>query len=278
MQSVRIIQDLIESENLMNISPVSIINTSIPYGNETRPITPAASPHDEIGRKEAEENVASDPQKKPGALRLLEAGHFKGVAELRQRIRFQEELSSKADEEVVATLETSAEELLTDIRREIKTIVGSLALDEATLETVSSDGESTDQLSASSLVHTFEASVEEAVADATVDGTLDIESATADIQAAFDTMTASLTELYESTLTVDGDTVTATDSTLLDDAIASLALIYEEAMAALLASVEESSELEDPSPAPGNGVAFDKFLAIYDSLRYGDSSTIDQTA
>ena len=91
-------------------------------------------------------------------------------------------------------------------------------------------------------------------------------------------MTASLTELYESTLTVDGDTVTATDSTLLDDALASLALVYEEAMAALLASVEESSELEDPTPAPGNGVAFDKFLAIYDSLRYGDSSTIDQTA
>ena len=213
-----------------------------------------------------------------GVLRLLEAGHFKGVAELQQRIRFHEELSSKTDADAAATFEAGAEDLLIDIRGEIKTIVRSLALDETPLDAAASDGGSTEPLASSSLVLTFEASVEEAIADATVDGTLDIESATADIQAAFDTMTASLTALYESTLTVDGDTVTATDSTLLDDAIASLALVYEEAMAALLASVEESSELEDPTPAPGNGVAFDKFLAIYDSLRYGDSSTIDQTA
>ena len=278
-----IIQELTESEDLMSVMPISIISTPFPTANATRrpessePTKPVESLHAEDDHSGIEEREASDGNK-PGVLRLLEDGHFKGVAELQQRIRFHEELSSKTDADAAAAFEAGAEDLLIDIRGEIKTIVRSLALDETPLDAAASDGGSTEPLASSSLVLTFEASVEEAIADATVDGTLDIESATADIQAAFDTMTASLTELYESTLTVDGDTVTATDSTLLDDALASLALVYEEAMAALLASVEESSELEDPTPAPGNGVAFDKFLAIYDSLRYGDSSTIDQTA
>lgn len=278
-----IIQELIESEDLMNVFPISIISTPFPAANATRrsdssePTKPVESLHAEDDHGGIEEREASDGNK-PGVLRLLEAGHFKGVAELQQRIRFHEELSSKSDEEAAATFEAGAEDLLIDIRGEIKTIVRSLALDEAPLDAAASDGDSTEPLASSSLVHTFEASVEEAIADATVDGTLDIESATADIQAAFDTLTSSLTELYLSTLTVDADSDTAYDSTLLDDAIASLTLVYEETMAALLASVEESSELEDPEPAPGNGVAFNKFLAIYDDLRYGDSSTIDQTA
>ena len=39
----------------------------------------------------------------------------------------------------------------------------------------------------------------------------------------------------------------------------------------LLGAVETNSLLPDPAPAPGNGAAYEKFLAQYDQLRYGES-------
>ena len=43
------------------------------------------------------------------------------------------------------------------------------------------------------------------------------------------------------------------------------------ALSSLIESVESSLQLPDPSPAPGNGSAYDKFLAIYHNLGSGDS-------
>ena len=60
-----------------------------------------------------------------------------------------------------------------------------------------------------------------------------------------------------------------------DEAITSLTEVFQEAFAELLASIESALRLPDPSQPNGKGVAYDKFLAIYDGLR-GATTAIDE--
>ncbi|MCH8166249.1 MAG: hypothetical protein IH889_11635 [Planctomycetes bacterium] len=62
----------------------------------------------------------------------------------------------------------------------------------------------------------------------------------------------------------------------LDDALAALASMFEQALIDLIEAVESMSQLPDPAPAPGNGAAYAKFLAIYSQLGGGEPQ-IDTT-
>lgn len=53
----------------------------------------------------------------------------------------------------------------------------------------------------------------------------------------------------------------------VDEALASLLSSFDEALSGLLGLIDAATQLPDPSPPTGNGVAYDKFLAIYNELR-----------
>lgn len=265
----------------MNITSISPITTTHPQSRLNKPAdrdVPVADTN--VERLDAREEIEieeSDTQNKPGALRLLEEGHFKGVAELRHRIRFHEELQARADEEAAQALREGAEDLTSAVNEGYDAIVAALAPSEPV---------ETPDLVEDGLTKPF---VEEAASTSDVQGVFDqfasevdaitsgddvnLATATTDLQAAFDGLVASLYELDssdETIVTLDARTEEEATPSLLDDAIASLTSLYETALADLLASTEEASALPDPTPAPGNGAAFAKFLAIYDSLRFRD--------
>jgi hypothetical protein len=63
----------------------------------------------------------------------------------------------------------------------------------------------------------------------------------------------------------------------LEELIAVLVESFEQSLASLITDIADARALAEPSPPHGNGVAFDKFLAIYNELR-GVSGTVDDIA
>lgn len=276
------------------------------------------------------EGPSGDEGKVPGVIRLLEAGHFKGVADVRLRINFFDELSARAQAAAVPVVERESGELLTAITAKVDELVTALAVDDEAQEAVAG------------LVEEFNAAVQAAVDEATSGGAIQTEGLTAAIQAAFEVLRERLTELLDASLTepelpvgrdvtppdpaVDrsrlsvrdtkadrsapvepvDDRLSATGATritllndadpirpvepldipdgatddpalTLDDAIALLTNAFQEALSALLASINQAAQLPNPSPPSGNGVAYDKFLAIYNNLR-GLTPALDERA
>ncbi len=266
------------------------------------------------------EEPTGDEGKVPGVIRLLEAGHFKGVADVRLRINFFDELSARAQAAAVPVVERESSELLTAITAKVDELVTALAVDDEVQEAVAG------------LVEGFNAAVQAAVDEATSGGAIQTEGLITAIQAAFEVLKERLTELLDASLTepqppVDRDVtppdpavdrsrlssrdtkadraapgepvddrLSATDATritlqsdgdlvrpdepldtpdgatddpalTLDDAVTLLTDAFQEALSALLASINQAAQLPDPSPPSGNGVAYDKFLAIYNDLR-----------
>jgi len=67
-----------------------------------------------------------------GVIRLLEEGHFKGVADVRLRINFFDELSARAAQAAAPVLEEQATALLEVVSASVDELVGGFNVDEAT--------------------------------------------------------------------------------------------------------------------------------------------------
>ncbi len=276
------------------------------------------------------EEPTGDEGKVPGVIRLLEAGHFKGVADVRLRINFFEQLSARAQAAAVPVVERESAELAAAVTAKVDELVTALAADDEAQEAVVE------------LVEEFNTAVQTAVNEATSGDAIQTDALTAAIQAAFEVLKERLTELLDSSLSepelpggrnvtppdpaVDrsglsagdakadrsaageliDDRLSATGATrttrqsdadpiqpvgpldtpddaaddpalTLDEAIALWTDAFQEALSGLLASINQAVGLPDPSPPSGNGVAYDKFLAIYNNLR-GLTPALDERA
>jgi len=284
-----------------------------------------------------------------GVIRLLESGHFRGVADVRLRINFFDELSTRAQTAARPIIESATDQFTTTVGDEVLALAREVSATDAT-------GEVNELLAA------FEAAVREGIGEGT-----DAEATAAALQSAFDELVAGLRDaLSVSTgdtvgregdganddgvskigtapveaavspvgsadvnpvLAEPGEPVNVTpitrvgktalddsatepttddvpvdppigdlpdqpveqptptpddgavpgESTSLDDALAALTAQFEQALQNLLATMGEATRLSDPTPAKGNGKAYDKFLAEYNALR-GENVVIDQSA
>ncbi|MCH8344921.1 MAG: hypothetical protein IH983_13170 [Planctomycetes bacterium] len=239
----------------------------------------------------------------PGVIRLLEAGYFKGVADVRLRINFYDELAQRAGQRAAEQLQSGADSLIQSVAGEAASLVATLGGDDGAAG------------AAESLIADFEASVRSAVEAASSEGSITVNETAASIQAAFDALVHQLRELLDPIEAATGpaaetptlSTHSLTDGrdakvttaavepvkvdnqvggagddvvllspvveptpTALDDALAGLASMFEQALIDLIEAVESVSQLPDPAPAPGNGAAYARFLAIYNQLRSGE--------
>ncbi len=227
--------------------------------------------------KSAVKKVNSDDDKSgpvkadkvPGVIRLLEAGHFKGVADVRLRINFHDQLEQRAADKTADTLRRGADELVKTTVSKTDEVLTSFTTDEAAREAV---GASLDG---------FSESVDTTVATASKADDLDLDAITSDLRAAFDDLVQGLGDLFGPT-DVDSFGIdapvsvapTADDPPAIDAfeaALTELTDAFDLALSSLIESVESSVYLPDPSPAPGNGSAYDKFLGVYHNLGSGDS-------
>lgn len=91
----------IHSNGARNLAPDRTAVFSAPVGDDAEPTAPSApeptpvAPIDPLA-PEPSDPIAPDPTKTKGAgvLRLLEAGHFQGVADVRLRINFHDDLAA----------------------------------------------------------------------------------------------------------------------------------------------------------------------------------------
>jgi len=227
--------------------------------------------------RSADKKVDSDDDKSgsvkadkvPGVIRLLEAGHFKGVADVRLRINFQDQLAERAADKAADTLRRGADELVKTTASKTDEVLTSFTTDEAAREGVQAS------------LNEFSESVDTTVATASKANDLDLDAITSDLRAAFDDLVGGLRDLFGPTdvETFGADALvsvapTAGDPPAIDAfeaALTELTDAFDQALSSLIESVESSVYLPDPSPAPGNGSAYDKFLAIYHSLGSSDS-------
>lgn len=254
-----------------------------------------------------QQEETSEPKKSAqGVLRLLEAGHFKGVADVRLRINFHDQLTQKANEAAKDELQSGSQDLVSllndTVQNTLATVDGVDLHDEpddydqhevpvAELPEVP-DSELHEEYSdddlheapIDDLLLQFSDTINTAVNDVISGAGLDLNSIETAFTAAFEELTFSIQELLgssevnvtpgENVDVIDDSTITTpvatSDDSTLKQALEDLSDIFTNALSDLLASVESISLLPDPIPATGNGAAYEKFLAQYDQLRFSE--------
>ena len=225
-----------------------------------------------------------------GVIRLLEQGHFKGVADVRLRINFFDELTSRASAAGASAVSAGSGEFVESVLSEAQGLLDELSPDEDT------------QQAAQTALEEFQQTVHQAITDSTANGVVDRDTLESSVKSAFGTLLTQLKTLLtwpdpaggtieppvdetdevgetgESIVgddTIDdaiGDESGDESSSMVDleAAMASLTQTFESALSRLLASADTASNLPPlSSPPSGQGVAYAKFLAIYESLLQG---------
>jgi hypothetical protein len=209
-----------------------------------------------------------------GVIRLLEAGHFQGVADVRLRINFHEELMARQAEAVKSAVEAKLPSLTQSVDDAFDAFVAGESLEEA---------QSTE-------IDAIRATFEQAVTDLSTafqaEAYPGINDYVNGLQSAFDAMLSSLRELF--TVAPDAtDPIPPTDGSpdgksvnlgveaepdppeptvLYEDFLASLSAEFAAALTDFTESLRTAGALPELSEPKGNGAAYDKFLATYNDL------------
>ena len=229
-------------------------------------------------------DAQTDGEGAQGVLRLIQAGHFNGVADVRLRINFYDELQQISAQNTGQALEGGAQELTTNLTAELEKIGTEFELPAETEELAASFKEGMDQI----------------IAD-TKDGKTDLTTALASMRAEFatllDAMKAAMTEssgpveeeeaagqtdpeeavpqdageavVAEGETPEESGVIEEEPSTPFETRLAELEDWFAAAMTTLesSATATQASQALPPLSAPrGNGAAYAKFLEIYESM------------
>lgn len=239
-------------------------------------------------------------------IQKLDAGHFKGVAELRHRLRFFDELSSRAHVRAAEEAPQAVASLIEGLQTHVDAAIAGLSLQE-------------DQATqAAALREVLMTTMAAAGAQQAQGGALDIDALSGSLQAAFDSFIVSLSALGAGPANpiadpgidpTQGDRIDALNEGVrpgasrveeptdpardpvnhltpdasavssepvqpeAPDALGELGEAFAAALQSMQQALSAAGSLPDPSPAPGNGRAYQKFLAMYDALRYGPNGS-----
>jgi hypothetical protein len=240
-------------------------NTQVPANTESKP---ASAPV-----------LGEDAPKAKGVIRLLQAGHFKGVADVRLRINFFDELQTLEHASLAEAAGANVSSLLGAVNAKVDELVDA---GELTDEQAASVGEAHDA---------FTTAVQQLVEDFQNGGGTNTQPLLDGINTAFEEFVASLEsiitppdasqdlETQTSLSPVVGDVVEATppavteqsetlpaEPSILETYIAELRDVFTEALGELSAGLSAATTLPPLSEPSGNGGAYAKFLAIYHDL------------
>lgn len=221
----------------------------------------------------ASEQIDDAPQAR-GVMRLLDEGHFKGVAELRHRIHHFETLAAEAKASAGASLATPLAELTQSLTEQLDTAsadpslspsaviaIGELKSDfEVEMQKISGNASEVGFAETRDALELAFAGLVEKLATALAAPSQAQEDIAAIPVPADD---QSMLELKESDF-ASAEKPVGTDS---DGLIAILTDVFRAELSSLTSGYTVASSLPDPAPAPGNGKAFAKFLAFYNELR-----------
>ena len=208
-----------------------------------------------------------------GVIGLLQAGHFKGVADVRLRINFFDELAAIEKADLVEAVREEAPGLLGSINAHLDALLASGELNEQ---------EAADVVEAQNV---FNASVGQAVEDFVNGGGTDTQPLIDGLQMAFDALAESLEPLLTALASAeDGPIVQAVGAgsvegpeeqptapppaaSIRDTFVEELRGVFSASLEEFQEALSSASSLPDLSGPSGNGVAYAKFLAMYNELR-----------
>jgi hypothetical protein len=266
---------------IINAHNIAVYQSGKP--NQTDPVAkntnPGLSKKGEVNPNSATASATNDSEKSSdktrGVIRLLQEGHFKGVADVRLRINFHEELTGREN----AQLKAVADARIEDVNAALETAIDSLVEN----ETLTSE-----QIEAP--MEEFSQSVVQAKEEFTASDSPSKEDLASALHSAFETLTASIHEILyptnEDIPTLSDETnapqtspesiipdelpeepTTQDPSNTATDWLENLTAAFTSALDKLMSSFAEIQVLPDVSEPTGNGVAYQKFLAIYNELR-----------
>ncbi len=215
----------------------------------------------------------------PGVLRLLQEGHFKGVADVRLRINFHDEIAALEQEKATQAAQVGISGLNEFVNTEIESLLQNESLGE-------------DQSTAvSEAIGAFNTAISQIADDNPIPGT---EGLISQVQTSFDEFTASLSSILtpepepeteippeqpiepvDENANSEISIMTAkVNDTLFEEVpefdpeqfIASLIESFAIKVQELETALSSISVLPELSQPEGNGKAYEKFLAIYNDL------------
>lgn len=240
---------------------------------------------------------AAESEGSKGVIRLLQAGHFTGVADLRLRINFHDQLqegaaqsTAKAFDEAMPgllgelaekvnllgedfELSGQGEELIQSFEEEIRTLLAEAKTAQTPLSATLDNIKASFSTFLESLQGAF-AAVPSPVAEESDPGETDLAELVGDDDAsATEDQTGDLASAAASEENVEGagdgleqsEDGTATFNTALRE----LETWFGQRMDSLQSDVSAAQQLPPLSPPRGNGRAYDKFLEIYRTLNSG---------
>lgn len=228
---------------------------------------------------ESSHKVPDDSPKLPGVIRLLQEGHFKGVADVRLRINFFDELQALQERELRSTAGQAIPGFLEAMDKGLETLLASesLSADQASAIMAQKDrftqavgqlldnSQGTPNFSQETLLTAIDAAFQELAAS--------IQSILAPAEALSET--PGLTEGGDGELAPLDSLAEAVPETPATAATAGEALLetlkssYASALAALQETLAEAATLPPLSEPEGRGQAYAKFLSIYNNLLEG---------
>ena len=129
----------------MNVQAADHVNSAQVIAKLTKVDTPQARNAAPVETKDAATPVNQEPpettplddqDEAKGVLRLLQAGHFKGVADVRLRINFFEQLSAQATADAASAVHTQAPDLIDAVNAQVNELIAPLTTDEESPQTV----------------------------------------------------------------------------------------------------------------------------------------------
>jgi hypothetical protein len=301
----------------MNVSPVGSFHHTLQRAPQGEAADPSLTSHNtELDQSQAaalvssmvpdaeppvEPDDTSDAGRARGVIRNLEAGHFRGVADVRLRINFFDLLSAGAAQAAAAVAQEQAPALGDTVSTQIDDLLATRTIDDQA------------EASLGELRDAFDAAVGTAVVDFAAHGDQDILEQ--QLRSAFDDLLAELGDVFgplieeqepppltldptaegladvanppdarnalgvladlgPSPISADSDPSIAPPAQpdplpapAPDDPFAPLLAAFADALDQFLAAVSTAAQLPDPSAPNGKGGAYEKFLAIYNDLR-----------
>ena len=234
----------------------------------------------QVPNTEASQKAPDDSSQLPGVIRLLQEGHFKGVADVRLRINFFEELQVIQGRD----LRSAAGQALPDFFE---------AMDQGLQTELASESLSAEQTSAIMAARdTFTQTVTQLLEDSQATPTFSRETLITAIDGAFQEFEASLASALAPAEAGEGipglmdetageaaplesvpEAVPGTPETVATDVEALLEALkssYASALHPLQEALAEATILPPLSEPEGKGQAYAKFLAIYNELLTGE--------
>ena len=218
---------------------------------------------------------STPPGERPlrGVIRLLQEGHFKGVADVRLRINFFDELAAIEKADLVEAVREEAPGLLGGINAHLDALLASGELNEQ---------EAADVVEAQNV---FNSSVGQVVEDFVNGGGTDTRPLIDGLQMVFDALAGSLEPLLTSLVSAEDEPMVQTvgagsvegpeeqpaappaEASIRDTFVEELRGIFSAWLEEFQEALTSASSLPDLSEPSGNGVAYAKFLAMYNELR-----------